>query len=133
MEWDYESDAGRVALRDYYGTITRFRRDSKVLSRGDYRTIQTNGKTLAFARTLETKAVVALFNTSKQAVTMVLTADELAAALPEGGSTVYKVVAGSDWFEGMESGSLTSGKTVDLGNGNVEVVLPGLSGVMLGN
>jgi len=133
MDWNYTDDARKVALRDYYGTITRYRRDSQVLSRGDYRTVQANGRTLAFARTLGSKAVVSLFNTAPQAVTMTLTADELATALPAGASTVYKVIAGSDWFDGMEGGTLISGKTVDLGNGDVTIVLPGLSGVMLGN
>ncbi len=133
MDWNYEADPEKAALRDYYGTITRFRRDHEVLSRGDFRTLLAAGRAYAFARTLDTKSAVALFNADKQPVTFTLDAEALAAAVPEGAGSVFKVIAGPDWFPNAESGSLTSGQTLDLGHGSLEVTLPPLSGALLAN
>ncbi|MBC8425479.1 hypothetical protein H8E07_15270 [bacterium] len=133
MDWKYADDPEQAALRDYYGTITRFRRDHEVLSRGDFRTLLAAGRTYAFARTLDTKSAVALFNADTQPVTFILDAEALAAAVPEGAGTVFKVIAGPDWFPNAESGSLTSGRTLDLGHGALEVTLPPLSGALLAN
>ena len=129
MDWDYVEDADKVALRDYYGTITRFRRDHEVLSRGDFTTLLAEGRTYAFARTLDRKAAVSVFNAGTQAVTFTLDVS----ALPAEVGTVFKVVAGTDWFPNAETGTLTSGETVDLGAGKLEITLPPLSGAMLAN
>ncbi|MBC8426838.1 hypothetical protein H8E07_22215, partial [bacterium] len=133
MDWAYEQDADKVALRDFYGTITRYRRDHQVLSRGDFVTMIAEGRTYGFARVLDGKSAVSLFNADTRPVTFTLEGDALKAALPEGGGTVFKVVVGTDWFPNAESGSLTSGETLELGHGTVDVTLPPLSGALLAN
>ncbi|MBK6898976.1 MAG: hypothetical protein IPH09_06810 [bacterium] len=102
FDWRYENDPRKAQLRDYYGTITRFRRDHQVLARGEFATLAAEGPLYAFARRLGTKGAVVLLNNGPQPVTLTLTAAQLAAALPAGGSTVYKVVAGPDWFPSVE-------------------------------
>ena len=133
MDWNYTHDPKKVALRDYYGAITRFRRDSKVLSRGDVSTVFAQGKALAMARRLDTKCALSLFNAAPQPATITLTADDIAAMIPEGGSTVFKVIAGTEWFPNADQGELISGSTLELGNGDVTITLPGMSGAMLAN
>ncbi|MBK9302391.1 MAG: hypothetical protein IPM94_00395 [bacterium] len=133
FDWRYENDPRKAKLRDYYGTITRFRRDHQVLARGEFATLAAEGPLYAFARRLGTKGAVVLLNNGPQPVTLTLTAAQLAAALPAGGSTVYKVVAGPDWFPSVEGGTLTSGRTLELGQGDVAVTLPGMSGAVLAN
>ncbi|MBU1074307.1 hypothetical protein KKG45_13760, partial [bacterium] len=98
-----------------------------------FRTLLTEGRTYGFARTLGTKSAVALFNADTQPTTFTLDGEALSAAVPEGAGTVFKVIAGPDWFPNAGSGSLTSGQTLDLGQGAVEITLPPLSGALLAN
>ena len=133
MDWNYVNDPRKVALRDFYGTITRFRRDNQVLSRGDVLTVQAQGKALAMARRLDTKCALSLFNAGPQPVTFTLGADDIAAMLPAGGSSVFKVIAGTEWFPNADRGQLISGTTLELGEGDVTFTLPGMSGAMLVN
>ncbi|MBT4291860.1 hypothetical protein HOD41_04155, partial [bacterium] len=62
MDWNYEADNRKVELREYYGRITRFRRDHKVLSLGDFQTVITDGKLYGYARRLDADCAFTLLN-----------------------------------------------------------------------
>ena len=75
MDWRYEGDPRRQALRDYYGKITRLRRDTPVLRRGSFTTLATEGEATPVARELDGKLAVALFNAGTTPVTLTLSQD----------------------------------------------------------
>jgi len=93
----------------------------------------STGKALAMARRLDTKCALSVFNAGPQPVTLTLSADDVAAMLPAGASSVFKVIAGTEWFPNVDRGELISGSTLELGEGGVEITLPGMSGAMLAN
>ena len=131
MDWRYTDDAAKTALRDYYGSITRFRRDHQVLSRGDVVTLFAQGKTLVMARVLGGEVVLSAYNAGPQAAVVELSAEDLAAALPLNAKRGFQAVAGVEHFGGA-SGGIRSGQAVDV-SGGLTLELPGLSGVMLAN
>ena len=133
MDWRYEGDPRKQALRDYYGRITRLRRDNKVLSRGSFTTLAATGKTLVTARELDGKLAVSLFNTGGSPVTVTLSRDELRALAGDGADLKLKVQVGPEVFPRAAGASFKSGDTLDLGKGDVELTLPGMSGAMLLN
>ncbi|MFH1843316.1 MAG: alpha-amylase family glycosyl hydrolase [bacterium] len=133
FEWRYEDNPRQVELRDYYGAITRFRRDNEVLRRGDFSSLIMQGQAYGFARTLGERAVLALFNAGTTPVEVNLDSDRIAALLPEGASSQFTVVVGSDSFPQESDGDLTSGATLDLGAAAVTVTIPAKSGALLAN
>ena len=133
FDWRYEGDPRRAALRDYYGHITRLRRDTPVLGRGSFTALATQGHGYAFARALDGKLAVVLMNAGASPVTLELPADQLA-KLAAGGSLKMKVELGFDSFPRSAGGSFSTGTTVDLNTaGATTVTLPGLSGAILIN
>jgi cyclomaltodextrinase len=125
MDWRYADDARKARLREYYGAITRYRRDNAgVLAHGDFVTLAAEGPLYAFARTSGHGDVVVLLNAGPRAVTF---------DLPAGAVTSgrYEVIAGPDWFPNTKADGLESGSLVELGKDTVTVTIPALSGAML--
>ncbi len=133
FDWRYEGDPRKVALRDFYGRITRFRRDHAVLADGDFNTLLTEGMVYGFARTLDRQLAVALFNAGPTPATITLKSEDLRVLLPDGAPLRCQVVVGPERFPQAGGASLKEGDTVDLGSGEVNVTLPGLSGTWLCN
>ena len=133
FEWRYEGDPRKIELREYYGKITRFRRDNKVLSRGDFNSLVTHGQTYGFARTLGDEIAVALFNVGSAPVTVTLSAAEVAALVPDGTDLELAVIVGPESFPQASGASINGGDSVDFGEGDVQITLPGMSGALLKN
>ncbi len=133
MDWRYEGDPRRQALRDYYGTITRLRRDTPVLSRGSFTTLVTEGRGMAIARELDGKLAVSLFNAGSSPVTLTLSEAQLRGLAGEGASLQLEAIVGPDAFPRAAGASFQTGDKLDFGGGDVEITLPGLSGAMLLN
>jgi cyclomaltodextrinase / maltogenic alpha-amylase / neopullulanase len=133
MDWRYEGDPRRQALRDYYGTITRMRRDTPVLSRGAFTALNTTGKGYAFARSLDGKLALAMFNAGATPVTMTISGKELKELVGPDGTLNLKVMVGPESFRDAAPGVLQVGHTIGFGSGDVEITLPGLSGAVLLN
>ncbi len=133
MDWRYEGDPRRQALRDYYGTITRMRRDTPVLSRGSFTALNTTGKGYAFARSLDGKLALALFNAGVTPVTLTISGKRLKELAGPEGSLNLEVMVGPDSFRGADGGILQVGKSIGFGSGDVEISLPGLTGAVLIN
>ena len=132
FDWRYEGDPRKQALRDYYGTITRFRRDRPVLSRGDFNTLVIDGRIYGFARTLEDQVVVVLFNAGPDATTVTLDATEVLGLLPDGADATLAVIVGPEVFPQASGGSVATGEEVALAD-RVTITVPGMSGVLLAN
>ncbi len=132
FDWRYEGDPRKVAVRDYYGRITRLRRDTPVLSRGSFTALATEGRAYAYARALDGKLAVVVLNAGTSPVTMTLSASDLS-ALAAGGSSTLTVEVGPEVFPRSGGASLKSGDRIDLGHGDVQVTIPGLSGAILLN
>ncbi len=133
MDWRYEGDPRRQALRDFYGTITRLRRDTPVLRRGSFTTLATAGRGLAVAREMDGKLAVSLFNAGTTAVTLTLSQEQLSGLAGAGATMVLTTIVGPDAFPRAGEGSFKTGDKLDLRRGDVEVTLPALSGAMLLN
>jgi glycosidase len=133
MDWRYEGDPRRQALREYYGTITRLRRDTPVLCRGSFTTLATEGRGLAVARALDGKLAVSLFNAGTTPVTLTLSRDQMQALAGPGATMVLKAAVGPEAFPRATGASFKTGDKLDLRGSDVQVTLPGLSGAMLLN
>jgi cyclomaltodextrinase len=133
MNWRYEGDPRKVALRDYYGQITRLRRDNKVLSRGSFTTLAAQGKTLVTARELDGKLAVSLFNAGGSSVVITLSQEELRELAGKDADLELKVMVGPEHFPRAAGASFKSGDKLNLKKGDVELTLPGMSGAMLLN
>jgi glycosidase len=133
MDWRYEGDPRKAELRDYYGTITRLRRDTPVLSRGSFTTLATSGKGYVFARELDGKLAISAFNAGPSPVTLTLTSEALQGLTKPGAEMVFDVQVGPDAFPRATGGSFKSGDKLDLRAGDVEITLPGMSGAILLN
>ncbi|MBU1695165.1 MAG: hypothetical protein KKC51_14540, partial [Verrucomicrobia bacterium] len=133
FEWRFEGDPRKVALREFYGTITRFRRDHEVMRRGEFTTLAAEGSAYAFARTLGQEVVVAVFNAGPAPATLLLAGESIRALLPVAAPTIARVVVGPDSFPRAAAGPLATGGAVDLGGETVQISLPGLSAVWLQN
>ena len=133
FDWRYTGDPRRVALRDYYGTITRLRRDTPVLRRGAFTTLATAGKGYAFARSLDGRVAVILLNAGNTPVTLELPVDVLTGLAAEKGLDM-KVLVGPEVFPRVSGVPFRSGDKVEMGEAaTFEVKLPGLSGAVLLN
>lgn len=133
MDWRYAGDPRRQALRDYYGKITRLRRDTPVLRRGSFATLQTSGKGYLIARELDGKLAVAAFNAGTTPVTLTVPRDALRGLAGAGATLVLDTVVGPDLFPRAEGASFRTGDKLDLRGGDVTLTLPGLSGAVLLN
>ena len=133
MDWRYDGDPRKQALRDYYGTITRLRRDTPVLRRGAYTTLATEGQALAVARSLDGKLAVSLFNAGTTPVTLTLSQAQLQALAGTGAPLVLKAAVGPEVFPRATGASFKTGSKVDLRGGDQTVTLPGMSGAILLN
>ncbi|MCB1183210.1 hypothetical protein KDM41_07240, partial [bacterium] len=133
FDWRYEGDPRKVALREYYGKITRLRRDTEVLRRGSFTTLATVGKGLATARELDGKLAVSLFNAGTTPVELTLSQAELRRLAGDGAVMVLEAVVGPDSFPRAAGGSFATGDKLDLRGGDVTVTLPGMSGAILLN
>jgi len=132
FEWRYEGDTRRQALRDYYGTIGRLRRDTEVLRRGSFLTLAAEGKGYAFARILDGKLAVICLNPGMTPVTLELPAEAVAALKDSGCDLATEVIVGADSFPRAVGGNLDTGTRMDLGKeGNITI--PALSGAILLN
>ncbi len=130
FDWRYEGDPRKVALRDFYGKITRLRRDTEVLRRGGFTALATEGKGYAFARDLDGRLAVGLFNAGPSPVTLTLPVDELV-RLAGKDRFGMKVIVGPDAFPRATGGTLVTDATVAIGDTDLEVTLPGMSGAIL--
>jgi len=133
FDWRYEGDPRKVALREYYGSVTRLRRDTPVLRRGEFTTLAAEGHGYAFARTLDDKLAVCLFNPGTGPVTLTLPADQIAAKFNDGVSLRAKVIIGPEQFPRATGASFATGDVIDLGQGDVAVTIPAMSGAILLN
>ncbi len=132
FDWRYAGDPRRAALRDYYGRITRLRRDTPVLSRGKFTALATAGMGYAYARSLDGRLAVVALNPGNAPVDLVLPAEVLA-GLAAGGSLRFTVAEGTEAFLRGGAGSLKSGDSMDLGVAGATLSLPAMSGVILLN
>jgi cyclomaltodextrinase / maltogenic alpha-amylase / neopullulanase len=132
FDWRYSGDPRKAALRDYYGSITRLRRDTPVLSRGDFTALATQGKGYAFARDLDGKLAVSLFNAGPTPVTLTLSAATLK-GLAGGEAVDLTVRVGSDSFPRSVGDDLKAGRTVTVDSDDLVVTIPGMSGAVLLN
>ena len=128
-----EGDPRRQALRDYYGKITRLRRDTPVLRRGSFTTLATSGRGLAIAREWDGQLAVSLFNAGTTPVTITLSQKQLRDLAGAGADMVLEAIVGPDAFPRAAGASFSTGDKLDLRAGDLAVTLPGLSGAMLLN
>ncbi len=133
MDWRYEGDPRRQALRDYYGKITRLRRDTPVLSRGSFTTLVADGRALAVARELDGKLALSLFNAGSTPATFTVAQADLQALCGDGAVLVLKAIVGPDAFPRATGASFATGDKMDFRGGDVQITLPGMSGAMLLN
>jgi cyclomaltodextrinase / maltogenic alpha-amylase / neopullulanase len=132
MDWRYEGDPRRKALHDYYATIGTLRRDTKVLKRGSFVTLATEGKGYVYARVLDGELAVVFLNAGQSPVRVTLPAEAVENLKKAGCDLKTKVVVGTDSFPRSQSGSLSTGAEIDLESG-LEITIPGLSGAILFN
>jgi cyclomaltodextrinase len=132
FDWRYEGDPRKVAVRDYYGRITRLRRDTPVLSRGSFNALATEGRGYAYARVLDGKVAIVALNAGTAPVTLTLPAAEVARLAGQGG-TRFTVEVGPDAFPRAAGASLKSADSIDLGTADVQITIPGLSGLIMLN
>lgn len=132
FDWRYEGDPRKVAVRDYYGRITRLRRDTPVLSRGSFNALATDGRGYAYARVLDGKMAVVALNAGTSPVTLTLPAAEVARLAGQGGTT-FTVEVGPEVFPRAAGASLKSADSIDLGTADVQITIPGLSGLIMLN
>jgi len=126
MDWRYEGDTRKAELRAYYGKITRMRRDTPVLSRGSFTTLVTQGKGLIFARELDGKLAVSVFNAGPAPVTMTLSSEALQNLTTSGAEMVFEVQVGPEEFPRSTGASFVAGDKIDLRGGDfVELVNKG--------
>jgi len=133
MDWKYEGDPRKVALRDYYGTITRLRRDTPVLRRGSFTALAAEGKGYVYARELEGRMAICAVNAGPSPVTLVLSAQDVQNLTLPGAEMVFDVEVGPEVFPRATGASFAAGDKVDLRAGDVEITLPGMSGTILLN
>jgi len=133
MDWGYEGDPRRKELRDYYGKITRLRRDTPVLSRGSFSAVVTEGRGYVFVRELAGKMAVSAFNAGPSPVTMTLSSETLQGLTAAGAEMVFEVQVGPEVFPRATGSSFQTGDKIDLRGGDVEITLPGMSGAILLN
>lgn len=133
MDWRYEGDPRRVALRAFYGTITRLRRDTPVLRQGSFTALETSGKGYLVARELDGKLAVAAFNAGQSPVTLTLSQAALLELAGAGAPLVLRAEVGPEQFPRAEGGSFRTGDKLDLRGGDVTITIPALSGAILLN
>ncbi|MBK8166880.1 MAG: hypothetical protein IPK64_13135 [bacterium] len=133
MDWRYAGDPRRQALRDFYGKITRLRRDTPVLRRGSFTALETSGKGYLVVRELDGKLAVAAFNAGQSPVTLTLSQAALKELAGAGATLVLKAEVGPDLFPRSEGGSFRTGDKLDLRGGDVTLTIPALSGAILLN
>jgi glycosidase len=133
MDWRYDGDPRRVALRAFYGTITRLRRDTPVLRQGSFTALETNGRGYLVARELDGKLAVAAFNAGQSPVTLTLSQAALLELAGAGAPLVLRAAVGPDQFPQAEGGSFRTGDKLDLRGGDVTITIPALSGAILLN
>jgi len=135
MDWRYEGDPRRQALRDYYGKIGRLRRDSEVLQHGQFVTLSTSGKCYAFARILEDKVAVVMLNAGSVPVTLEVdeaTLETVRSMLSADADRRASVIVGRDSFPRAQGG-LVAGQSVNLGAPTLQLTVPANSGAILMN
>ncbi len=131
FDWRYTGDPRRVALRDYYGTITRLRRDTPVLRRGAFTTLDTQGEGYAYARNLDGNLAVVLLNAGNIPVTLQLPVDVLSGMVPDG-KLDLTVQVGPEVFPRVGQVPFKTGDQVKLGDsGMYSVKLPAMCGAIL--
>lgn len=133
MDWRYEGDPRRKALRDFYGKITRMRRDTPVLRRGSFTALETNGKGYLVAREMEGRLAVAAFNAGSSPVTLTLSQADLRRLAGAAAPLVLRAEVGPDLFPRAEGASFRTGDKLDLRGGDITITVPGLSGAILLN
>jgi cyclomaltodextrinase len=133
MDWRYEGDPRRVDLREFYGKITRLRRDTPVLRQGSFTALETNGRGYLVARELDGKLAVAAFNPGQSPVTLTLSQAALLELAGAGAPLVLQAAVGPDLFPRAEGGSFRTGDKLDLRGGDVTITIPALSGAILLN
>ncbi len=132
FDWRYEGDPRKAALREFYGQVTRLRRDTPVLRRGSFTTLATEGKVYAYARALDGKLAVVVLNAGTAPATVSLPADVLKSLVP-GGSLAVSVAVGPEQFPRAAGGSVKAGDTIDLGGPDTTLTIPAMSGTILLN
>lgn len=105
--WDYEKDPKRVALLEYYKTLTKARNTHEALRTGDFTTVATDGKVYGYVRSGAGEQFLVGLNAGRQAVAMAFD------ATPWGGS--------------VEAVDLLSGEKLAW-KGKVQVPLPAEGG-----
>jgi len=133
MDWRYDKDPRRKELRDYFGTITRMRRDTEVLRRGSYHTLATEGKGILYARILDGKVALGALNAGPSPVTLTLSLEDLQTLVGTGAEMVFDVQVGPEAFPRAAGASIAAGDKVDARGGDVEITIPGMSGAILMN
>jgi len=133
FDWRYTGDPRKTALRDYYGAITRLRRDTPVLSRGAFTTLATERKGYAFARSQGGDLAVVLLNAGSTPVTMTLPGD-LLDRLTDPQGLEMTVVVGPEVFPRATGAPFRTGDKWNLGSTESRTVtLPAMSGTVLLN
>ncbi len=133
FDWRYSGDPRRASLREYYGTITRLRRDTPVLRRGAFTTLATQGKGFAFARSLDDNLAVVLLNAGNSPVNFELPVETLLALVP-GQVLDLTAVVGPEVFPRAVGASFQTGDQLPLGDsGLFQVTIPAKSGAILLN
>ncbi|MBK7187384.1 MAG: hypothetical protein IPH86_01470 [bacterium] len=133
MDWRYAGDPRRQALRDFYGKVTRLRRDTAVLKRGSFTALETNGKGYLVARELDGKLAVAAFNAGQSPVTLTLSQAALKDLAGAGATLVLRAEVGPDLFPQAAGASFKTGDKLDLRGGDIQITVPALSGAILLN
>ncbi|MFO7653503.1 MAG: alpha-amylase family glycosyl hydrolase [Candidatus Krumholzibacteriia bacterium] len=132
FDWRYIGDPRKRALRDYYGHITRLRRDTPVLRRGDFTTLHAAGSAYAFARAHEGWVAVALFNAGPAATEVTLPAADLARLFGStDGESGLVCAVGPERFPQAGDTELREGTELTIDGGDIVVPLPGMSGAVL--
>ncbi len=133
MDWRYDGDPRRKALRDFYGKVTRLRRDTPVLRRGSFTALQTSGKGYLVARELDGKLAVAAFNAGTTPVSLTLSQAVLKDLAGAGAPLVLHAEVGPDLFPQAAGASFKTGDKLDLRGGDITITVPALSGAILLN
>ena len=133
FDWRYTGDPRRVALRDYYGTITRLRRDTPVLRRGAFTTLASSGMGYAYVRSLDGALAVVLLNAGPTPVTLELPGEVLADLAHTKGLGLT-VTVGPEVFPRAGNPPFRTGDRVTWEAGDpLSFTLPGMSGAILLN
>ena len=115
--WDYESDPGRVALRDYYKKLTALRHEYEALRRGSFRTLLAEGQDYAYLREGKDERLITVIHNVERGATVTL--DLAAAGLPDG-----------DWRP-LVGGADPTLAPISSSDGRLTVTLTPLSGMVL--